>query len=85
MKAELSQAKLQSVKGKKNPRAVYLQALPDCLQMTPENNNSLKGIGKIGYHDSHKIKYCQVVPSQSHIGNYWKNNQGSLIAILQIV
>lgn len=85
MKAELSQAKLQSVKGKKIPRAVYLQAVPDCLQMTPDNNNSLKRIGKIGYPDSCKIKYCQIFPSQSHTGNYWNDNQGSLVAILQTV
>lgn len=85
MKAELSQEKLQSVKGKIIPRAVYLQAVPDCLQMTPDNNNSLKRIRKIGYRDSCKIKYCQIFPSQSHIGNYRNDNQGSLVAILQIV
>lgn len=85
MKAELSQAKLQSMKGKKIPRAVYWQSVPDCLQMTPDSNNSLKRIGKIGYRDSCKIKYCQIFPSQSHIGNYWNDNQGSLVAILQIV
>lgn len=85
MKAELSQAKLQNMKGKKPPRVVFLQAVPDCLQVTPDNNNSLKGIGKIGYHDSCKIKYFQIFPSQSHIENYWNDNHGSLIAILQIV
>lgn len=85
MKAELSQAKLQNMKGKKIPRVVFLQAVPDCLQMNPDNKNSFKGIGKIGYNDSCKIKYLQIFPFQSHIGNYWNDNHGSLIAILQIV
>lgn len=85
MKAELSQAKLQSMKGKKIPRAAYLQAVSDCLQMTPDSNSGLKGTGKTGYHDSCKIKYCQMLPSQSHTGNGWNDNQGSLIAILHIV
>lgn len=46
MKAELSQAKLQSMKGKKIPRAAYLHAVSDCLQMTPDSNSGLKGTGK---------------------------------------
>jgi len=50
-------------------RAVYLQPVSGRLQMTPDNNNSLQGVGKIGYYDSCKIKYFQLPPSQSYTGH----------------
>lgn len=73
------------MKRQKILRAVYLQPVSGCLQMTPDNNNSLKGIGKIRYYKNCKIKYCQLPPPQSHIMHGWNDNQCSLIAILQAV
>lgn len=73
------------MKKQKILRAVYLQVVSACLQMTPDNNSSLKGTGKIRYYDSHKIKYWQLPPAQSHIGHGWNDNQCSLIAFLRAV
>lgn len=60
MKAELSQAKLQSKNRQRIPRAAWLLQMSGCLQIIQESNDSLKGLGKTGHYDNHKIKCCQL-------------------------
>lgn len=77
IKAELWQAKLQSMKRQNILRAVYLQEISVCMQITPNNNNSLEGIGKILWEAWNQT--LPAMPPQSHVRHGWNDNHRSLI------